>query len=382
MSQLVPCEARWSGRPLSGLVLLSLVWSFAADARGADVGRAPMAFEVEGELITTMFSAKGEVRRATRHDFMVRVSGDRWLMLTEDLDVREGSKKSVLRREISCDGRDVFELNVMPSNMVSQATNRSTNRLYAFARGGTFPAKALPSELVLWLAFCSAPRLAAGTNLPSFRVPLEAAAQPVRCQSELLPASGLPLRYAQTAPGFLQFQDGKQPDRLDFPPPFDRGFVEFEYRATALTNLGEWVVPLAFEAEFFTIALGAGTNGVRYMPNRRRGMVTRIRAAASEQWQPDIAEAANVYDYRFTNRAGRLLTYVETNQARWIERDDPHLRQTVQAKLPMPVYGRKAEAVERRRGVGRAGVVAAISTPTLVFVAWALFVKVRTRNKT
>ncbi len=381
MSQFLPSEARRNACPCCGPVLLLLAWGITADAWGAGAGQAPMAFEVEGELLTTMFSAKGEVRRVTRDDFMVRVSGERWLMVMEDLDVREGRKDSVQRREISCDGRDVFELNVFGSNLVQKAANHSTNKLYAYARGGTFPAEALHSERILWLAFCSASSLVSGSNLPSFRVPLEGPAQPLRSQSELLPASRLPLRYEQTAPGFLIFQEGKQPERLKFPPPFDRGFVEFEYRATALTNLNEWVLPMAFEAEFFTIALGANTNAGRYMANRRRGTVTQIRAVTSEQWQPDIAGGANVYDYRFTNRAGRPFMYVETNQAHWIERDDPHLRQTVQAKLPMPVYGRKPEAEQRRKGVGRAIVIAAISVSTLAFATWALFVRTRTKNK-
>jgi hypothetical protein len=377
MRRLLIIAIRRNGALWGGAVLMLGALGMDFDARAADAGRPAMGFEVEGELVTTMYSPQGEVRRATRHEFKVKVSGERWLIRTEDLDVRAGNKQSVERREISCDGRDVFELNMLPSSMATQATNRSTNRLYAFARGGTFPAKVLPSERVLWLAYCSSASFTAGSNLPSFRAPLDAAAQPLRCESELLPVSGLPLRYAQTAPGFLVFHDGKQPDRLDFPPPFNQGFVEYEYRATALTNLDQWVVPTAFEARFFAIAIKSATEGARYMPNQRRGTVTRVAAVTADEWRPQFGEAANVYDYRFTNGAGRLLTYVETNRTSWIERDDPKLRETVAAKAPMPVYGQIPRASGEKKWSRRASVITAVCLPTLLFAAWALFVRVK-----
>lgn len=315
-----------------------------------------IGFFVAGNLTELHLSRRGDIREVFNLEFQVKVKGTRWWMQIIDLDVRAGTRQSIEIEQLGCDGRDIYKLERIPVARTG-VTDEKTNRLFGFAYEGTFPSHTWALQRVLWLAFCSGPYLRHGWNVPSIRDPLDALCQPLRSSVELLPGSGLPVRFEQVVPGVINLKTGEKAGLLRFPPPYDKEFVEFTLDVTSVTNLNELYLPGQFEATIYFVTSDFKTNATRIAVTKRLATVTRIAQWTNDNWLPVVDAPAYICDHRFTNKIGRPIMYSHPGgdwRSAWLRRNDPDLQRTISSKPPWPVYGRKEVSVAkqgRRRAV-------------------------------
>jgi len=210
----------------------------------------------------------------------------------------------------------------------SKQPSRDARQVHAHATEGIFPYKAGSIERLLWLAYCSRGYLATN-DLPSMRDPLTSELQPlVKSSLRLSEPSGLIIGIDQ----FVPFIFGWRSTNLvmvRYPPPFDNGWVDFEYRVGSVSNIDGTYLPSSFSAGCFLIERQPVPK--RFCATSVTGWVEHAFLEDRKVGLPEISHDANVYDSRFTNAAGFALMYAEQKRAPWLDRSDPKLREAVQS---------------------------------------------------
>jgi len=308
-----------------------------SDSRTEKRPAAQPAFEVEGWLQIVGYVPDGSVRSSNVFRFLARVAGEQWFLQRDDLAVEGGQATNDWRSAVACDGLDIYRtLEFPPTALQSDA---STNLLYGFAEEGRFPSSESLSQRVLWLAFCSAHYLRSHTELPSIRDPKNLVRKPINSRIECREDTGLPKFFEQTCPGYSVRYEGNQFTKLPYPAPFDKGWVDYEYQVREYTNVAGSSLPATFAAGIY-VPVGRGDSGFeRICATSITGWVTRASRPSESVGAPALARTANICDYRFKSRTGRPFLYVEEAGGQWIQRGDPDLLRTINAKhrvVPLP----------------------------------------------
>lgn len=326
------------------------------------------SFEVEGVMTMLSGLPDGGTLTSNVFRFEVRVDGERWFVRRANVLVEAGVTTNWLHKELACDGRDLYRTDEFPRNAVMPGSRTTTNLLYGYAEDGHFPRSGTSADRILWLAYCSAADLSDNELIPSIRAPKDVDCRPLRMEIERLQVDGLPLRFQQTCPGYITKREGKAVTRVaHYPPPFDAGWVDFEYQVDAFTNFMGTAIPLLFSAGFYLPLETGGAEMVRFCTTSVSGLVTRVSSLKSAVEMPAFGQRANVYDYRFTNSAGRPLMYVEQKEEHWLRRTDEKLREAIQAKQHMlPVGKRQASGTTRLLVLA---VLGCVSTGPLIILA-------------
>lgn len=294
-------------------------------------------FEVEGGLRIETRSANGTLRTSNDYRFLARVDGDRWFLRRDDLAVETGRATNDWRIAVAYDGRDMYRTTeflpsaVPPDAAASTNVFASTNLLYGFAEEGRFPYAEGLATRVLWLAYCSAPAVLAGRGIPSIRDPGNMNRQPVAAEADYMAPGNLPSRFEQSCPGFF----GKREQAFLFPPPFDHGWVDFEYHVLGHTNYMGTSLPLSFSAGVYVPSQSASSGWVRFCATTITGWVSRAGSLQAPVATPALTQQANLYDYRFTTNSRRPFMYVEEPGGQWLQRTDRNLAATFRSKHRM-----------------------------------------------
>jgi len=341
----------------------------------------PLAqYSVEGGMTATPLDFQGRPKTSLEFRFRVAVEPGRWSIQHDDLAALGGKRASAWREELAWDGRDLYRIDHMDHTNAPRRGKGPTS-LYAFARPGALLSGATPIERILWLAFCSGDLLHTNGSLPSFRDPRAVPEDLVKYTFEAIPGSKLPLRFQEHDPGFILLDGGTRV--LGLPAPFTNGYVPFEFEALASTNVANQPLPAAFLARFFLVNDGPpGAPAVRWNSCTYSGWVAQAASATQSFTRPVIASSATVYDFRFTNRAGRPLKYSEQAGGNWLDRDDPNLSNTIRTKSA-PIQRVPAHALQGHRWLPALFVLTVFAVPALLIVVrhGRLWLGNKTNNK-
>lgn len=226
--------------------------------------------------------------------------------------------------ELVCDGEDVYHLSHYPEALAAAARAITTNRLYGSVRKeASPPATSSTVQRLLWLAFCSAVHLGTNASPASIRDPGNADRQPLWSAWQVSEHSKLPTHFNQACPGYAVKRQGTNATLAPYEAPFDQGWIDFEYRVTAITNAGVLPVPAAFLAGFYLPFGDGGTGLVRTCVSSWTGWVTRAEELLEPIRPPELVDSANVVDHRFKTKTGSPLVYAERSGSNWLNRADP-----------------------------------------------------------
>lgn len=310
--------------------LVAILLCGCACASRAQVGEFTL---VQGKLRQTSYQPDGIQREAREWAFVVQKSSEKWtLECNEATPVPAGAAQ---RKRLAGDRHDLFYTLIFSPN---PAASISTNGplVHAHAAAGGFPAMAGGAELLIWLAYCSGPYLAAHGSLSSMREPFNDSLRPfVRTQYRVTDAGNPPTHLEQFSTCLVPYKPygGAKPEVIRLPPPLDAGWLDFVYEAGNLTNVAGTTLPVSFRASYYLPEMAQEPRA--YCATVLTGWVQSVGVITSPVLLDALPEAARVYDNRFTNQAGLPAMYLDKQGAAFVDRRSPDVLQQINTKQPL-----------------------------------------------
>jgi len=109
---------------------------------------------------------------------------------------------------------------------------------------------------------------------------------------------------------FVDFAEAPPGEKLQYPPPFDKGFVKARYRVEAVDHSGVPVYPKTYTLEVFNPRDGASNTNDLQLAWQVRGEISNMqRLTARIDFRPEIMGSVRIQDYRDQTNGG-VIEYV------------------------------------------------------------------------
>lgn len=196
---------------------------------------------------------------------------------------------------------------------------------------GVYPLKSLTLVQLMWLAYCSAGSFRGETN--HLIIPLHSAKYSSSVgMTEIVSYRNSMSRFVENIQCFAQgLLISSRLKTIKLKPPFNQGFLLWEFHVTDFTNLGQVAMPLAFEFQQFYPNLKTGTNCFDttciYKAAFRADTVAQAVSSGSLMPMTTLIDVP-VSDWRFhlttsgTDVRGSSFVSYQISKGEWKRRDD------------------------------------------------------------
>jgi hypothetical protein len=352
-------------------------------------GGSPPGYEVEGTLEVQNYR-QGNLIKHLRYDFAFAVQGPRWYFRIDDYNVKDSRGNPLIHRnESGSEGNEIYMLAVSSSSARAPIVGKLTNIVQGAVSLGQVPLYDGDRRL-LWIAFASGGYLAREKK-PKWGLPWPL---PNNYPDDYFQMDfvrhktppGLPDEMTYRSPGYFfgaSSAKGVVPKRVDYPAPFNHGFVAAQYRVTGITNIGELELPLGFEMTRFAPRLER-TNSQEFIPVQVWvARVSKVEGLRRMGFLPVITQEGEVevLDYRFRDEALKLreLRYTIEDK-KWRSMSDPAIKRMSEAQRNIAIS--RIEARKKRepqRIVAILGVLLVAGVPLVYLVLYVFRQRIDTK---
>ena len=246
---------------------------------------------------------------------------------------------------------------------------------------GAFPEFSATPVQLIWLAYCSQPYFNVGTN--NMKIPL--------FNTRYAPTDGMKqiVSFSESNPNILEkiqcfatniLYVAVRKTNILLQPPYDKGYLLWQLKITAYTNIGKLTLPLSFEYEQYFPKATNGANGedVDCLYKGRFTATNIIETVSSVNLLPvaskkDVPVADWSHNFPSTGQVTPVIAYT-LNDNKWKDPNDQGIQNQVLA-IKQEIHLR--EPPQDRKGV-RAIVIAFLGASFLL-LCW--FIKREVKHK-